>query len=159
MIGRAGGRSENLEGGYKHKNIWLKKEGLLLQCKPGHCNENRYSLCPHSHRENLLLLQGKSALITEKNLLSLQRSCSYCREPVFKTGGSLHTPVPPCTGSQCNSVNKLVPPVLTGIASLYSNVIFLSKRRSRVDRFRNMHGCTTQPLKQPCSPAQAEGYP
>ena len=24
-----------------------------LHCKPGPCNENRYSLCPHSHRKNL----------------------------------------------------------------------------------------------------------
>ena len=42
--------------------------------KPGSCNENRYSLCPHSYRENLLSF------------------CLHCREPVFKTGSSLHAP-------------------------------------------------------------------
>ena len=34
----------------KSQHFWL----YVLQCKPGPCNKNRYSLCSHSHRENLL---------------------------------------------------------------------------------------------------------
>ena len=58
-----------------------------VHCKPGPCNESRYSLCPHSLGENLLSLQG---------------SYPHCMEPVSKTGGSLHAPpVLPCTRLQC----------------------------------------------------------
>ena len=42
-------------------HLWWVKISLIfgqkstfLQCKPDPFNENRYSLCPHSHRENLL---------------------------------------------------------------------------------------------------------
>ena len=59
------------------ENNFLFSNWLEIHCKPGPYNEKRYSLCHHSHRENLL---------------SLQESCSHCREPVFKTGGSLHSP-------------------------------------------------------------------
>ena len=118
-----------------------------------------------------ILTEKKPALITGK-------ISSHYRDPVHITGNlflkqalpytprPLLYPVRDCSviwgknwGGGKYPPCPLVPPALAGIASLYSNVIFLSKRRSRVDRFRNMHGCTTQPLKQPCSPAQAEGHP
>ena len=38
------------------------------------------------------ILTGKTCFNHKKNLLLLQGSCSHCREPVFKTGGSLHAP-------------------------------------------------------------------
>ena len=38
------------------------------------------------------ILTGKTCFNHWENLPSLQGSCSHCREPVFKTGGSLHAP-------------------------------------------------------------------
>ena len=64
---------------------WITGWGTLYEgkefthCKLGHCNENRYSLCPHSHE--------KPALITGKTYF-------HYREPVFITGclGFLSSP-------------------------------------------------------------------
>ena len=43
-----------------------------------------YFLCSHSHKE--------TRFNHREDLLSLHGYCSHCREPVFKTGGSLHSP-------------------------------------------------------------------
>ena len=75
---------ENLQGLSRDRLSFFCSTGVP-HCKPGPCNENRYSLCP--------FLTGKTCFNHRENLLSLQGSClHYCSEPVFKTGGSLHTP-------------------------------------------------------------------
>ena len=65
--------------------LFKPKKTTSLPCKPNPCNEKRYTLCPLSQRENLL---------------SLQDPFLNCREPVFKTDGSLHAP--------CSTLHKLV---------------------------------------------------
>ena len=82
---RDGGKGQNWLNGFffgKSGNYWEKWKKRSVEarvltltrawkkhCKPSPYNEDRYSLFPHSHRENLLSLQG---------------SCSQCREPFFQ---------------------------------------------------------------------------
>ena len=63
---------------------------VMIHCKPGPCNENRYSLCPHSHREKPVLITGKA--------------CSHYRDPAHNAGNLFSKQVVPCT-----------PPVLPGL--------------------------------------------
>ena len=52
------------------------------------------------------ILTRKTCFNPRENLLSLRGFCSHCREPVFKTGGSLHAPY--STAVQDCSVTGLV---------------------------------------------------
>ena len=47
------------------------------------------------------ILTRKTCFNHRENLFSLQGSCFHCKEPVFKTGTSLHAPVLPCAELQC----------------------------------------------------------
>ena len=73
----------------------MSQNQSIIHCKPSLCNPP----VPTFSQGKLICFNHR------KNLLSLQGWCSHCREPVFKTVGSLHAP---CSSLERNTVNNLM---------------------------------------------------